>query len=307
MMKKICSFLLLIGTFFCIEAQECPPEWLEYTSGGYLSEIQCDYKNNSKSETELKNYLIDIARTNLAKQIQVHVQDIAKLKKTAVDGKSTINYHSLSQFSTDVELNLVETRSLYNPETKQYYAIAFINKNVASQYYQNEISMFLVKVDNTRTIIKNYIETGFKNRAKKELETLLPKFNEIDKSFFFLGIFDQSQVAVQLQSQCNEMEISIKQILAELQYGTAIYISCTTNIFGARNNSLQNELKGLLAEDGCNFVDTPSDADWIICIDTSAREHNKVTMNGVTMYFSYVDTNISIDKNATSQRIYEDQ
>lgn len=93
-MKQIGVILLLFWAFLSVNAQECPPEWVKFTYGGYFYDIQSDKNNRSFSETDFKNHLLNIARTNLAKQIKVSVQDVAELNKVSVDGRTAINYSS---------------------------------------------------------------------------------------------------------------------------------------------------------------------------------------------------------------------
>lgn len=103
----------------------------------------------------------------------------------------------------------------------------------------------------------------------------------------------------------NQAEQSIKAQLAELTYGTSILLTCSADIFGKAYAALQNEIKGRLAPDGCNFTNDTAQADWIIRINASAREYNQMTMHGQSFYIAYVDASISIEKGDTSQRVYE--
>jgi len=302
---------LLISLLLCISlsafAQSYPPEWVQYTSGGYLADIQSDRNTRNVSDTEFKNYLLNLARTNLAKQVRMHIEEAAVMKKSDVDGHSSIVYSSETNFSTELDLQLVETKTQYDSQTGEYHAIAFIDKKAAGRYYQNEIAVFLSKTDNSLTIARNYIDSGFKDRAKTELEALLPTFGTITESFFWLGIFDVPQNEItKLSSQCNTQEQTVKKVLADLQYGTSICLVCSAEMFGTRYPALQNELKGILAQDGCNFTENPKQSDWIIRINASSRKYNDVNMNGQPFYFTYADAEITIDKTITSQRIYED-
>ena len=65
------TFALLAFTIFSliVNAQQYPAEWVGYTRSGYLYDIQSDTNNKTLSETDFKNYLLGIAQTNLAKQI----------------------------------------------------------------------------------------------------------------------------------------------------------------------------------------------------------------------------------------------
>ncbi len=306
-MKRAWIILCVLGIGLCCRAQSYPPEWINYTSGEYLYDLQSDRNDGNRSGTELKAYLLNIARTNLAKQIQVRVQDIARLEKEAVDGRSSISYSSQTTFSTDVELKLVETKSLYDATSKTVYAIACIHRETACNYYNNELAILYNKVGNALVLADNFIAAGFKAKAQAELESALKCWDPIDANLLWINIFGASQAeVVGWQERFNASEQQIKARLADLKHATAIYLVCEADIFGQRSSDLQNKLKGVLAAKGCNFVTTPTNADWVITIRASAREFNAPTTFGVKTYHAYLDATIAIDKVATSQRIYED-
>lgn len=307
-MKRIGAILLLLLTFLRVNAQECPPEWVKYTYGGYFYDIQSDNNNRELSETDFKNYLLNIARTSLAKQIQVSVQDVAKLNKVSVDGRTAINYTSSTTFSTNVDMKLVETKTLYNPASRVGYAIAYIDRDAARNYYKNELTLVYNKVNNSVVLADNFVSAGFKSRAQTELEASLKHLDSVDESLFWMNIFGALQSELSdWQQRFNAAEQNIKRKLTELKHGTVIYLSCIADIFGRPYSTLQNELKGILATDGCSFTDNPSDADWAITITCSVREYSNEKIGNSNTYFSYVNAQIVIDKVITSQRIYEDE
>lgn len=306
-MKKALLLFIAGCISLCGAAQQYPPEWVNYTSGRYLSNIQTDYNGGNKSETDFKNYLLNTARAELAKQISLHVRDVADIDKTAVNGMASVTYRSNTEFKTDVNIKLLETKTFYDPYTKEGAAIAYIEKGAARDYYRNEVNNFLSKAENALTMARNYIGSGFNGRAKTELEAILPGFRQTDDSFVWLAIFGLPQSeSEQLLARRNESEQTVKKMLADLQHATSVYLVCSAEIFGAKYPALQNELKGKLAAQGCSFAASPDKADWVIRIEVSAREYNQTNTNGRVSYFAYADANITVDKILTSQRIYED-
>ncbi len=307
-MKRIGVILLLLLTFLRVNAQECPPEWVKYTCGGYFYDIQSDSNNRNLSETDFKNHLLNIARTNLAKQIKVSVQDVAQLNKVSADGRTAINYASSTTFSTDVDMKLVETKTLYNPASREGYAIAYIDRDAARNYYKNELALVYNKISNAVVLADNFVSAGFKSKAHTELEASLKHFGSVDESLFWMNIFGASQSELTgWQQRFNAAEQDIKRKLADLKHATVIYLSCRADIFGKPYPTLQNELKGILAADGCSFSGSPKNADWAIVITCTAKEYSNVKVGNTNSYFSYVNAQISIDKVLTSQRIYEDE
>ncbi|MDE7379334.1 MAG: hypothetical protein K2N13_10330 [Paraprevotella sp.] len=307
-MKQICFFFFLLWGSWGVKAQQYPSEWVKYTYSGYLYDIQSDSNDRNLSETDFKNYLLNIARTNLAKQIQVRVQDVAELNKQSINGRTSVTYSSSTNFSTDVNLKLVETRATYNSISKMGYVIAYIDKEVARNYYKNELTLVYNKINNSIALAENFVSAGFKTKAQTELKASLKHFALIDKPLFWMNIFGASQSELaEWQERFNMAEQGIKRMLADLKHATVICLSCTADIFGKPYPTLQNELKGILATGGCSFTENPADADWVITITCEAREHSNVNIGKTSSYFSYVDAQIVINKVITSQRIYEDE
>lgn len=307
-MKRVCIFLCSLWILLSADAQQYPPEWVSYTLGGYLYDIQSDSNTKNLSETDFKNYLLNIARTNLAKQVQVRVQDAARLEKSSKDGHTTITYSAKTDFSTDVDLKLVETKTSYDSESGVGYAIAYIDRDAARNYYSNELMLICNKVENSIVLAENFIEAGFKSKARSGLEVSLQQFALTDEPLFWMNIFGASQQDItEWTGRISTNEQTVKRLLAELKHSNTIYLSCTADVFGKPYPTLQNELKGVLAVDGCNFTDSPSDADWAITVTCNAREYSTVNGGTSKSYFAYVDAHVIIDKVVTSQRIYEDE
>lgn len=307
-MKRAYIILCSLWIFLSANAQQYPPEWVKYTSGGYMYDIQSDSNERNLSETDFKNYLLNIVRANLAKQVQVRVQDLAKLDKQSVNGQTNITYSANTTFSTDVNLKLLETKTTYDSHSKVGHAIAYIDRNAARNYYQNELMLLYNKIENSIILAESSVEAGFKSKAKSELISSLQKFALIDDPLSRMNIFGASQQNIaEWTERFSVKEQTVKRMLAGLKHATTIYLICSADVFGKPYPMLQNELKGVLAADGCNFTNNPADADWSITVTCSAREYSEVNMGNTNSYFSYVDAHVIIDKVITSQRIYEDE
>lgn len=306
MKRSLFTLLLLLFSGFVAAQSSYPIEWNAYTQAGYLSDVQCDVNHRGWSESEFLNYLINNARTNLAKQIQVRVQEYATMKKEAINGRTNITYQAQTNFSTDVELKLVQIRSHYNAADGTGAAIAYIDKAAARRYYLNSIQIAFNKIENALAIAQNYTNTGFKTRAQKELQLAQPELANADDALLWLNFFDYLQAELtQLMSRSNTLEQTIKQRIADLQHAAVVYLNCEADIFGS-SYPLQNELKGIIAAEGCSFTTDPQKADWAINVVVHSRQSHTAAIGTMTSYFSYLDAELTIDKRITSQRIYED-
>ena len=142
-------FLLLfffIGKSFLISAQKILPEWIKYTSSEYIYDFQSDI-NNGQSKSEFLNNLTNNTRVNLAKQLQVNIKDVSSLNKETDNGHSSIKYSSSTIFHTDIDLQLVNTKTFYDINTKKGYVISYINKNDARNFGINTSVKVLLNMD----------------------------------------------------------------------------------------------------------------------------------------------------------------
>lgn len=307
-MDRIAVVVLFLFAAFTLKAQNIPSEWMKYTSDGYFHDIESGSNDQNLSEAKFKNDLLDLARANLSKQIQVRVEEVSQIDKNVVDGYASILYSSKRNFTTDVDMQLAETKSLFDPISEKQYVIVYINKEEACNFYKNEIQIFKSNVNNSLSIAENYIHTGFKSKAKTELQNTLPLFDGVSKPFFWLNVFGMPEYQLQQYlDQVHQLEQTVKSKLAELEHGVTYCVVCNADNFGKKYVKLQNEVKGELSATGCNFVDDPESADYVILINASAREYNKINSANSTAYFTYVDVAVAIDKNATGQRIFEDE
>lgn len=307
MKNMLCLFCFLLLSAN-ITAQSYPPEWIKYTSDGYIYDIQNGINDNNLPEVDFKNYLVDIARTNIAKQIQICINDVTILNKNTINGRTDITYFSKTIFSTKINLRLLETKVIYKSAEKKGYAIAYIDLDAAYKFYEKELTVTYNKINNKISITKDYISSGFKAKAQQELESTLKLFTSVDETLFWLNIFGASPSELEKwQENLNIQEQKIKSMLIELEHGTVIYLSCTAYLFKDQYTILTGQIKGILSEYGCSFTDTPTNADFVITIKCHSRKHSHITIGKTNTYFSYVDANISIDKMIASQRIYQNE
>lgn len=303
-MKRIVS-LFFVTLVFVATAQDYPAEWKKYVGGRYLSDIQQGYNDRGMTEEAYKNYLADIARGNLARQLEIKVNDFATTSRHSVNGDVSINYESQLEISTQIKLKHVKTQMTYNTYTREGFAIAYIDKSAAARAYKNDIELIISDVEKSLANARNYKNNGLKTQAKGELNEALPTLQQTNDLFFALTFFDESTNYRYLLNKCSNLEQSIKKLLTELDHSIVICVQCKADKYGVAYKNLGNEVKGVLSARGCSFTTDPTKADYVIKINATARKHAHSTFGNNTTYFAYVDASISIT-NKKSQRIYED-
>lgn len=308
-MKKALSILVFIHTaFLAISQQQYPLEWDKYMTGRYIYDFQSYNNKDNKEESQVKEYLTNVARSNLAKQIAVKVKDVARIDKYSLDGRTSTQYDATTEFFTDIELKFAKTESFYNQDSRECYVIAYINKEEAREYYENELHLLYNTIEKSLQLADRYISEGYKPKARNELENILPGISVVEDCLLWLNILGMQQdKLVALHDYITDKKQKFKNIIAELEQGVSIYLICTADMFGSNYYALQDKIKGILSEDACNFVNSKEEADYCITVKSRSREYNIIPFGKGFSYVSYVDANISIDNVIASQQMYENQ
>lgn len=304
-MRRITGIFLYLFVAVSLIAQNHPAEWNQFVGSRYLSDIQQGYNNRGMTEDAYKNYLADIARGNLARQLEVNVKDFATSSRHSINGDVSIDYKSQLDISTQIKLKHVKTQMTYNHYTREGFAIAYIDKIAAASAYKNDIDLVLYEAENLLSSARNYKNNGLKTKAKSELNDALNLLSQTDDLFFALTFFDESTNYRYLLTKNLNLEQAIKNMLTELDHAIVICVKCKADKYGVPYKKLAEEIKGVMSQRGCSFTSDPQKADYVINISATARKHAHSTFGSATTYFAYVDATLSI-VNKRSQRIYED-
>ena len=204
-------------------AQDYPLEWKEFTSSGYLYDVQFEECKNGQSVSDLKENLLNAARTNLARQISIRIEDKAQLNKKANDGQSSVAYQTQTSFSTEANMHLVFTATSYDSSKRIVYAIAYVNKQQARDYYSKDLSLQLGNVKNSIAMAKDYVEKGQKAEARENLHAAEESIESVDNNLFWLNVFDVSLSDLDnWQTEVNNSRRLVNQMLTDVTMATTI-------------------------------------------------------------------------------------
>lgn len=124
-----------------------PSEWLKYTRDGYYYSVCHETNTKRIPETEFTEHLLDEARAEVARQIKIIIKDESSLRATSHNGVANVVYSASSNFSTDVTLRYVQTRSMYDPKRKEGYAIAWLSKADLQNVYTERAAKVISMLD----------------------------------------------------------------------------------------------------------------------------------------------------------------
>lgn len=264
------------------------------------------------AQTRLKN----AARVEALSTIRVHVQNTTmnhRLSQTlrSMDGtfrQSMREIDSRTQTKVNMEIPGLQVEAWQNPANGNILAFAYVKKATLIRQLEKKITISLTKIETSLDQVDQLVANGQKMQAREVAEKLLPQFEELKETQEILAAVDENADEESLQlKETKALQSRLTARIADLKNGINIFLSCHAYIFGTTYDALKKEIQGELSKLGCTFVTNPDLSDWAITVTAKAREYRATTYGNYTNYCAYVDTQISVTKTATGQRIYEDQ
>lgn len=304
----ILSFVLL---YLCNIAvgQDYPSRWQQFTTPWYIYAIEEDLKDSNTSQSAFINTLLNRARLNVAKQVNISIVDKADLVKKSLNGVTNIDYSSKTTYTTDTSMRLLKTDSEYYSGTAKGFAIAYLDKKELREYWSKEANRILSEQETDYAKAERMISLGYKQRAKETLDKLKAELtkNAIEEPLVWLELssYPTEQYQVLLDRHISIAK-KVGNAVLSLGHGITIFLDYHSDLFGEEYPATKNELSAKLSSDERSFVEDPLEADWIVKIDAKARKGQQTTMGDNTAYFAYVDVSLSIFKGSTAQIVYKD-
>ena len=198
----------------------------------------------------------------------------------------------------------IVTESWCDQENAEVHGFAYVRISDLKNHFREKINMSLIRAESIIDNVSTLVEYGNKIKAREKAKTAMPLFAEVEYAQRLLLALDNStNVRQSLQMEkAYRLKSEVLRLVADLQHSTAICLKCKAVTVGNRRYpTLANAIKGKLSEIGCNFVEEPSQADWIIDIDASVTK----ILNS-SFVFAYVNGSVKVTKTATGQVIYEE-
>ena len=254
------------------------------------------------------------ARVEAISTIQVHVQSVKQDYSRSDEfsnGRKDLQefyqrFQSMTKLSTDMEIPGLKIESYHAGNIVA--AFAFVKKRDLQRQLEKQITMGLTRLETQMDNAEELINNGQKAEARNRVAELAKEFAGIERNQELLLAVDPEADAESLQlNETRDLQQRYIKMTAALKNGIYITLKCTADCFGSSYPKLQNELKGELSKIGCTFTDYADEADWVIVVSSKAREHRTEKFGNATSYFAYVDSHIEITKQATGQKVYEDE
>ena len=318
-MRKILFVIALAAVQIAAFSQT--PDWYDtknraafYPESAYFCGFALNEVAKGQSLDDAIESVKAAARVEAVSTIQVHVQSVKNdysRSNSYTNGKKDLEefyqrFESMTKLSTDMEIPGLKIESYRNGNTVA--AFAYVKKRDLQRQLEKQITMGLTRLETQLDNIDELISNGEKSAARERLKPLAQDFDAIEKNQEFLLVVDPEADAESLQlNETKALQQRHVKMTAALKNGIYIALQCEADCFGTSYPALQNEIKGQLSPIGCSFADKSEEADWLIVISAKAREHRAESFGAYTSYFVFVDSHIAITKQATGQKVYEDQ
>lgn len=318
-MKKSIIFILITITSIAISAQE--PDWFEsrnrmafYPTSTFFSGFAMDELRSGADIEMGLEHVKAAARAEAVSTIQVYVQSV-KNDKTRSESYQTMSKYVeevYQQFSSNTTIaTKMDVPGLKIDSYKRgniVAAFAYVKKSDLKRQLEKQITMGLTRIETQLDNIDELMNNGQKMEARKRLEPIIDDFLPIEMNQELLLAVDANADAESLQlEETKVLQKRYAKLQAALKNGIYIALHCNTDLFGGSYDTMAEQIKGDLSSLGCTFTNNDSEADWIVIINSSAREYSQSNFGSSSTYFTYVDSKISIKKAKTGQVVYEDE
>ena len=308
-MKRLINSLLIsiIMLLPCIVlAQGSPPLWLDsdirniqYSRDAYYTGFSEVPASQNQEQEQAQERAKQIAIGELSERVRVMVVS----NKTSVDvsiSGSDIEEQIYSQFSSmvkvssQIEVTGSKVETYYDGKTQTAYAFAYVGKTELQNYYQNQISFLLNKVEGALQTASELIKKGYKMRAYKQCESMIDVFASVFYAQDLLIAINEGVSDNMLQqSRSEHLRNALIQTITGLENSTYIYVECTETVNGQPIAYIADRLPGMITEKGlgCSFTDLKEEADYIIKVNARLVRCSDAPGN---MEFCYAAATVSI-------------
>lgn len=318
-MRKAILSILLALSLSLFAATVTAPDWVDaakrdmmYPTNKYYSGFASSVVTPQQNKAEILDRVIQNARINAVTSIQTTVEKtVERYVQNRQEGRSTSTIDIMKSASTThtsiKDIPGLKTEQWENPKTGELYAFAYIRIVDLSNRLMRRIVANIAKAEVEIQNLENMANRGDKVLAKNEMSKVQSLLDDIESDQKIMLSVDASVTDEDISlTDALALKQRYQALVASLKNGIAICLICEAKLFETTYSQMANTIKGDLSSLGCCYVANPEQADWVITIFAKAREYNTATYGAVTSYICYIDANVSVDKVATSQRIYED-
>ena len=305
----IANVLILLGLVTSVSAQkECPEEWQAFTTEKYFSYMQPGENEEIKPEDDFLSGLEKNAVNHLLKSVKVAVHNYVALQTLRIDEDAVVSYLEENGYDSNVGSKIIEKKRFYNNYTHHGCAIAYIEKDAASKMYCDNISSSQKLITDALAKAKAHIAAGYNDSARLDLEPIIPKLKSNSSKLILLRVFNYNQETIDaLREKHMQCIIELKDCFKTIGPKIMVAVEYSADVFGTPYWDMQENIKDWLATRGYGYTTDKTKASWTIVIRATSRKYNTMSNGTQTTYYSYVDANLTLQKNSDDKPVYDNK
>lgn len=315
-MKRLLNIVCLLLPLALLA--QTPPAWLypqvreaSYPTDVYFSEFTEGNLRAGENVSELLDRLKLDAKRGTAGNIRTLIESVVEKTERQTSYGHDLRFHSVYQDFTrqtaNADIANIYTMSYYDEQRRWGYAFAYVEKIELVTYYRAQIGNQLQQVENAIALSASLFESGQKAHARKVCEDALSSLSKAEFAQDLLTAVVPGDTTGMQQSRFAQDKNTLLQSLIDLEQSIYVYLQCTETNFGQTVHILGHELKRILANEQCSLIENPEDADFVVTVTATTREHdgNVVHGDGVNK-FSLSDVEVEVYNNLKQKVVYSE-
>jgi hypothetical protein len=319
MKRRINSLIIPVAVILAMSpcavmAQGSAPMWLDgdfrtmqYPQDAYYSGFAEIAVAKGEGQEKALNRAKQSATGELSQGVRLTIRSDNTSENVSISGSGIeeqirSKFSSMIQTTSQAEVTGSKVEAWYDNKTRTAYAFAYVSRAELATYYQNQISLWLNKVEGILQTAGELVEKGHKMKARKQCESVIEAFAKVAYAQDLLTAIDaQTDNAILQQNRSERLRNDLVQTLTDLENSIYVYVECKETVDGEEVVYIADKLPGLLTENDCqcNFTELEDQADYVIKVDAYIARCSDAAGNAV---FCYANSTVSL-YNAHTQKI----
>lgn len=253
------------------------------------------------------------AQGDAAQRIQVRVesasldavQSAQRQTSAGLDEEIVSLFRRETTVSAELELPNLQSFTWGDPATGEVAALVCTRRRDFVRFYDRQIEALLGKMEIAADNALQLEQQGAQIKGRATAEEALQACRQVEEAQRMVALADVNASLEDLQmSRYTSVAKRLTDIVTRLRHATAFFVDCRASIGDSPYTMLDKEVRGLLAEYGCQFTDDRQLADWVIEVNASVVniEHRE----GMAT-FAYVDGSLTVHNGRTGKRLLDDR
>lgn len=297
------------------DCQATEPVWLNPTTRARQFQAE-DYYSGSWTQKVLKRDVdqatrdaVESARKELVRSIksEIHLHTASRIETLDNDkGYSESEQFMQTAYENSSAMLVNACSETYiHPDKSMVSAFVYISKRDMNEYSIVEVEKGVKEVEAKFDRIKDMFNSGEKKLAYDESLLLKEKLSKIDLHLDMINCIGLDRAKYSsLSGLVTSLQNSVARFISDSDQAVRVYVMADERVGTRKVGFITGMLKEALTTNGCQIVDSPDDADYMLELTASTRKSSNGSGDVV---YAYADVDTSLTNLRQNKRLYETQ